>query len=331
MNLTEIKNFSRIYETERKKIDIKLQNLLKGREPLMLYNPASYILESSGKRLRPSLVLFSAKASGGKFKQVYNAALAVEMLHNFTLVHDDIMDKADLRRGRETLHKKYDINTAILAGDSLLAVAYECLLKDCDVNAKKALASFTNGLIEVCEGQSLDTDFETRKNVSIDEYITMITKKTAMLLKMCCEIGSLLVDANPRDIKILSDYGLNLGIAFQIQDDLLDIIGDQKKFGKKVGGDLIEGKKTFLFLRALNKSRGDNKQALLRVIRNKGIKPSEVNKYKRIYEELDVIQDAKREIELYTNSALKAINKLTEKKNIGLFYWLADSLIKRDQ
>lgn len=331
MNLTEIKNFSRIYETERKKIDIKLQNLLKGREPLMLYNPASYILESSGKRLRPLLVLFSAKASGGKFNQVYNAALAVEMLHNFTLVHDDIMDKADLRRGRETLHKKYDINTAILAGDSLLAVAYECLLKDCDVNAKKALASFTNGLIEVCEGQSLDTDFETRKNVSIDEYITMITKKTAMLLKMCCEIGSLLVDANPRDIKILSDYGLNLGIAFQIQDDLLDIIGDQKKFGKKVGGDLIEGKKTFLFLRALNKSKGDNKQALLRVIRNKGIKSSEVNKYKRIYEELDVIQDAKREIELYTNSALKAINKLTEKKNIGLFYWLADSLIKRDQ
>jgi geranylgeranyl diphosphate synthase, type II len=331
LNLTEIKNFSRIYETERKKIDIKLQNLLKGREPLMLYKPASYILESSGKRLRPLLVLFSAKASGGKFNQVYNAALAVEMLHNFTLVHDDIMDKADLRRGRETLHKKYDINTAILAGDSLLAVAYECLLKDCDVNAKKALASFTNGLIEVCEGQSLDTDFETRKNVSIDEYITMITKKTAMLLKMCCEIGALLVDANPRDIKILSDYGLNLGIAFQIQDDLLDIIGDQKKFGKKVGGDLIEGKKTFLFLRALNKSNGDNKKALLRVIRNKGIKPSEVNKYKRIYEELDVIQDAKREIELYTNSALKAINKLTEKKNIGLFYWLADSLIKRDQ
>lgn len=331
MNLTEIKNFSRIFEAERKKIDIKLQNLLKRREPLMLYKPASYILESSGKRLRPLLVLFSAKASGGKFNQVYNAALAVEMLHNFTLVHDDIMDKADLRRGRETLHKKYDINTAILAGDSLLAVAYECLLKDCGVNAKKALASFTNGLIEVCEGQSLDTDFETRKNVSIDEYITMITKKTAMLLKMCCEIGALLVDANPRDIKILSDYGLNLGIAFQIQDDLLDIIGDQKKFGKKVGGDLIEGKKTFLFLRALTKSGGDNKKALLRVIKNKGINPSEVNKYKRIYEELDVINDAKREIELYTNSALKAINKLSDKKNIGLFYWLADSLIKRDQ
>ncbi|HSL88156.1 MAG TPA: polyprenyl synthetase family protein [Ignavibacteriaceae bacterium] len=331
MNLTEIKNFSRIYETERKKIDIKLQNLLKGREPLMLYKPASYILESSGKRLRPLLVLFSSKASGGKFIQVYNAALAVEMLHNFTLVHDDIMDKADLRRGRETLHKKYDINTAILAGDSLLAVAYEYLLKDCNVNAKKALASFTNGLIEVCEGQSLDTDFEKRKNVSIDEYITMITKKTAMLLKMCCEIGSLLVDANPRDIKILSDYGLNLGIAFQIQDDLLDIIGDQKKFGKKVGGDLIEGKKTFLFLRALDKSKGNNKKALLRVIKHKGIKPSEVNIYKKIYEELGVIQEAKKEIESYTITALKSISKLSDKKNIGLFYWLANSLIKRDQ
>ncbi len=327
----EIKKYFRVYETERKKVDLTLRKVLKSREPISLYEPSSYILESSGKRLRPLLVLFSAKVAGGKFSQVSNAALAVEMLHNFTLIHDDIMDKAELRRGRETLHKKYDLNTAIIAGDSLLSVAYEYLLKDCNGNAKKALASFTHGLVEVCEGQSLDTDFETRETVTIDEYITMITKKTAMMLKMSCELGALLVEAKPRDIKALSEYGLNLGIAFQIQDDLLDIIGDEEKFGKKVGGDLIEGKKTFLFLKALEKAKRNDRKALLEVIRNKGIKRSEINKYKMIYEELGVIDDAKKEIKLYTKSALKAVNRISNKRNVGIFHWLANSLIKRKQ
>lgn len=331
MTEKEIKNFNRIYETQRKKVDLKLQKLLLGRNPESLYKPASYILESPGKRLRPLLVLLSAKACGGKFNQVYNAAMAVEMLHNFTLVHDDIMDNADLRRGRPTLHTKYNLNTAILAGDSLLSVAYEYLLKDCKNNVKKVLASFTNGLIEVCEGQSLDTDFEMRPSVSIDEYITMIKQKTAVMLKMCCEIGALLVNAKSNDIKRLSDYGLNIGIAFQIQDDLLDIVGVEEKFGKKVGGDLIEGKKTFLFLKALEKSKGKNKDALLKVIKKKGINPFEVNRYKSIYEELGVIEDAKKEILIYTNKALNSINKISNKKNINIFHWLADSLIRRDQ
>lgn len=329
--MQELKNYNRTYESERRKIDSKLRNLLNGREPVTLYKPASYILESSGKRLRPLLLLFSAMACGGKFKQVYNAALAVEMLHNFTLVHDDIMDKAELRRGRETLHKKFNLNTAILAGDSLLSIAYENLLKDCNINAKKALASFTNGLIEVCEGQSLDTDFETREKVIIDEYISMITKKTAAMLKMCCELGALLVDANSSDLKILSAYGLNLGIAFQIQDDLLDITGDEEKFGKRVGGDLIEGKKTFLFIKALEKSTGLNNKILLRMIKNKGIKTSEVVRYKKIYEELGVIDDAKNVIKFYTNTALRSVNRISNKNSIGIFHWLADSLIKRIQ
>lgn len=318
-------------EIERKRIDHKLNNLLKKRKPAQLYEPASYILESTGKRLRPLLVLYSARASGGNFRQVYNAALAVELLHNFTLVHDDIMDKAELRRGRKTLHKKYDLNTAILAGDSLLSVAYELLLKDCNGNAKKALASFTKGLIEVCEGQSLDTDFETRDRVSIEEYITMITKKTAMMLKMCCELGSLLVDAKPLYIKALADYGLNLGIAFQIQDDLLDILGDEEMFGKKVGGDLIEGKRTFLFLTALRKAEGIDKKDLQLVIENKGIASPDVKKYKAIYQKLGVFDDAREAIQFYTNKALKSVNKISDKKSKALFYWLAETLIKRIQ
>lgn len=323
--------YKRKNETERKKIDRKLKNLLSNRDPIQLYRPASYILESSGKRLRPLLVLYAAKASKGEFNKVYNAALAVELLHNFTLVHDDIMDKADLRRSRETLHKKYGLNTAILAGDSLLSVAYELLLKDCNLNAKRALGAFTTGLIEVCEGQSLDTDFESRKSVSIDEYIVMITKKTAMMLKMCCELGAILVNGKPSYIKALSDYGLNLGIAFQIQDDLLDIMGDEAKFGKKVGGDLIEGKKTFLFLKALEKAKGRDKSDLMKVINHKGIQYSEVDYYRSIYQKLGIIDDAGRAIQFYTNKSLRSIDKIQDKYSVGLFHWLADSLIKRIQ
>ena len=178
--------YIKLYEAERVKINKILSLALKDRNPISLYEPGSYILNSGGKRLRPLLVLLSAKAVGGKFKDAYNAAAAVEMLHNFTLVHDDIMDNADKRRGRLTLHKKYDHNTAILAGDSLLSIAYEFLLKDCNGNAKKVISSFTQGLIEVCEGQSLDTDFEFRKNVSLLEYILMIKKKTAAMAEMCC-------------------------------------------------------------------------------------------------------------------------------------------------
>ena len=323
--------YAAIYEEERKKIDKMLTSSLKKRKPKSLYEPASYILQSSGKRLRPLLVLLSAKAAGGKFKNVYNAAVAVEIMHNFTLVHDDIMDNADLRRGNQTLHKKYDLNTAILAGDSLLSIAYEFLLKDCNGNTKAAVSTFTKGLVEVCEGQSMDTEFETRNDVQLKEYITMITKKTAAMAKMCCELGAILVDGKKSDIKALSNYGLNLGIAFQIQDDLLDLIGEQDKFGKTVGGDLIVGKKTFLFIKAFEKADGQDKNDLQRLIDNKGIKPEEVSHYRNLFEKLGVLEDARNEIRKYTNRALSAVDMISQKSETGIFHWLADSLIKRNR
>jgi len=320
--------YIKLYEAERVKINKILSLALKDRNPISLYEPGSYILNSGGKRLRPLLVLLSAKAVGGKFKDAYNAAAAVEMLHNFTLVHDDIMDNADKRRGRLTLHKKYDHNTAILAGDSLLSIAYEFLLKDCNGNAKKVISSFTQGLIEVCEGQSLDTDFEFRKNVSLSEYILMIKKKTAAMAEMCCRIGALLGGRTETQANALGNYGLNLGIAFQIQDDLLDIIADEKEFGKTIGGDLVEGKKTFLFLEALEKSKGEDRKKLLKVIEKKGIRRNQVSGYKMIYEKLGVLDDARREIKGYTQKALRSINSLNE-ENKKIFKWLADSLIYR--
>lgn len=321
-------NYTKLYETERKKINKILSGALKMREPSSLYEPGSYIINSGGKRLRPLLVLLSSKAVGGKFENAYNAAAAVEMLHNFTLVHDDIMDNANKRRGRLTLHKMYDHSTAILVGDSLLSIAYEYLLKDCNSNSKQVIASFTQGLIEVCEGQSLDTDFESRKNVSLSEYISMIKKKTAAMAEMCCRIGALLGGGTNSEVNALGRYGLNLGIAFQIQDDLLDISADEKKFGKTIGGDLVEGKKTYLFLEALEKSKGEDRKKLLKVIERNGVRKNQVLNYKMIYERLGVLDDARREIKAYTQKALKSINLLDE-ENKKIFKWLADSLIHR--
>ncbi|MDY0082707.1 MAG: polyprenyl synthetase family protein [Ignavibacteriaceae bacterium] len=331
MKHSSYSKYNKFYEKQKAVIDRKLANALKKRKPESLYGPSSYILESCGKRLRPLLVILSAMAAGAKPQKVYNAALSVEMLHNFTLVHDDIMDNADLRRGNLTLHKKYNLNTAILAGDSLLAVAYEYLLKDCDINAQQVISSFTNGLVKVCEGQSLDTEFERQANVTLAEYIDMITKKTAALLQTCCEIGAYLGNGKNNDINALSDYGKHLGIAFQIQDDLLDITADKAEFGKRIGGDLLEGKKTFLFLVALDKAAGKDKEDLMKVIWNKGIRSNQIEKYKRLYEKLGVPDEAKKAIKKCTENALRSIDNLSDKSRIEIFYWLADLLIKRNK
>lgn len=331
MNLNNNSMFSKLIERERNKIDILLNSTVKNRKPNSLYKPAVYLIDSKGKRIRPLLVLLSTKAVGGKFEKSYNAAVAMELLHNFTLVHDDIMDNADKRRGRLTLHKKYDENTAILVGDSLLSVAYEYILKDCNGNAKGIINSFTNGLIEVCEGQSLDTDFEKRYSVSIDEYILMIKKKTASMIKICCEIGATLGGGNEEEVKAISNYGLNLGIAFQIQDDLLDISAEEAALGKRIGGDLLEGKKTYLFLKALEKSGGEDRKTLMKIIENKGIKINQINRYKKLYEKLNVIEDAKNAINLYTKKALKSLNVIQNEEDKNLLIWFANNLVKRNK
>lgn len=319
----------KIYNAQRKIIESKLSKIFDKRKPRSLYEPSAYLLKSGGKRLRPLLVLLSAKAAGGKFSDAYNAALAVELLHNFTLVHDDIMDNADKRRGRATLHKKYDLNTAILAGDSLLSIAYEYLLKDCNANCKQILEAFTNGLIEVCEGQSLDKEFETRNNVVLDDYLLMIKKKTAAMSEMCCLVGALIGKGSKSDIHALQWFGKNIGLAFQIQDDLLDIVADESKFGKVIGGDLIEGKKTYMFIKAFEVAKGEDKRKLFEVILNKGIKKHQVEEYTQLYKKLGVLDEAKKSIQRYTESAISNLNSLKSSEDIELFKWIAYSLIER--
>lgn len=325
------KDFDRLYRKLQNKVESILRSALKGRLPLSLYEPASYILNSPGKRLRPFLVLISAKAVGTDYSKVLKAAAAVEILHNFTLVHDDIMDNADKRRGRLTVHKKYDLSTAILVGDILASVAYELLLKDAKENSNLVVSTFNRGVAEVCEGQGLDKEFETAKHVSMEQYIEMISKKTAALAEMCCSVGAQIGGGSKEEIKLLSDYGKYLGIAFQIQDDLLDITADEKDFGKIIGGDLIEGKKTFLFIKALEKAKGFRKKELLNVVRNKGINPADVSYYKNIYIELGVLDDAVKEIKHYTQRALKGIKKLKNEEYHQVFEILANLLIKRSK
>ncbi|MBI1931210.1 MAG: polyprenyl synthetase family protein [Ignavibacteriales bacterium] len=321
-------NPQKYYIDEIQKFEKKYYKVVEGKFPKSLYEPCDYIINSGGKRLRPFLVMLSAKAVNSN-KSVLNAAIAVELFHNFTLVHDDIMDNADKRRGRATLHIKYDVNTAILAGDNLMAIAYQSLLKDCKNIGTSAVEDFTQGLIEVCEGQSLDKDFEIRKKVSIDEYLIMINKKTAALAETCCSIGAKLGGGNSNEIKSLKKFGKFLGLAFQIQDDLLDISADEAEFGKKIGGDLIEGKKTYLLLKALEKAKGENLKLVQKVIDQKGIQAEEVITYKKLYEELGIIKDASDEVKKYTSLALKQLKNLKNEKAKITLKWLANSLTVR--
>ncbi len=319
----------KIYNSERAKIDRKLARLLEKDKPESLYRPCDYILKSPGKRIRAFIVLLSAKAAGGNFKDVYNAAAAVEILHNFTLVHDDIMDNASKRRGMTTLHVKYDMNTAILSGDNLIAIAYRSLLKDSKQNTCTVIESFTNSIIEVCEGQSLDKEFEVRKQVELEDYKTMIRKKTAALVEMCCSLGAQICGGNKELVRQLQVYGRNLGLAFQIQDDLLDIIGDEKKFGKSVGIDLVEGKKTYLFLMARQSAGRGDRQLLNEFINNNGISSNQIKEFKEMYERLGVIDKTRKEVERYTRLALGSINKIENEEAKYLFNWLARMLLTR--
>ncbi len=327
---TKLNDFRKIYEREIEKLNRRFGRLFANKKPESLYEPSAYIIESGGKRLRPFSVLVSSFAVGGKFSDVYNAAVAVELLHNFTLVHDDIMDNADKRRGIPTVHIKYGQSTAILTGDNLIAYAYKTLLKDCNNNCDEVIETFTQGIIEVCEGQSLDELYEELPDVSIADYKKMINKKTASLLSMCCSIGARLGGGSEKQIAALGKYGLNLGMAFQIQDDYLDLFGDEKKFGKVLGGDLIEGKKTYLLLRALEKAGGKEKKLLLELLKRNGINKSEIKTYRKIFENLNVSADAKKEINRYTRKALKSIEEFRNDEAKKLLLWFADFLLKRN-
>ena len=246
-----------------------------------LYDPAQYILQLGGKRVRPVCVLMGNELFGDVIEDAYHAATAIELFHNFSLIHDDIMDKAPMRRGMETVHQKYGESTALLAGDVMFVRAYEYLNKIHINNLQKVLHLFNETASAVCEGQQLDMDFENRDNVGFDEYVNMITLKTSVLLAASLQLGAILGGASEGNQRHLYEFGKNLGIAFQVQDDYLDVFGDPEKFGKQVGGDILSNKKTFLLIHAMETASAEEQLALKQLL--KGNAADKVQKVTAIF------------------------------------------------
>jgi geranylgeranyl diphosphate synthase type II len=257
-------------------------------EPKFLYEPVRYALSAGGKRIRPVLCLMSAEMFGASAEKAIDAALGLEIFHNFTLLHDDIMDKSDMRRGRPTVHKKWTENIAILSGDLMSLVACKCAAKTA-VNREKVLETFLQTAIEICEGQQYDMDFETETDVSVDEYMKMINLKTAVLLAGSLKVGALIAGASESDCENIYQYGRYAGLAFQLQDDLLDTYGNAAVFGKPIGGDIAENKKTFLLINTINLASVSTKKDLLEWISKENFDRDEkYNSVKAIYDTLNI-------------------------------------------
>ncbi|UOE52104.1 polyprenyl synthetase family protein [Mucilaginibacter sp. SMC90] len=300
--------------------------------PADLYEPISYILSIGGKRMRPALLLLACDLFGGDVEKAIEPALAIEVFHNFTLMHDDIMDKAPLRRGKVTVHEKWNANVAILSGDAMMVEANRMMMKVDDSILRKVLDVFNDTATGVCEGQQIDMSFEQRNDVSIDEYINMIRLKTAVLLGGTLKIGSIIGGAALADADLIDSFGVNLGIAFQLQDDILDVYGDPEKFGKQVGGDIISNKKTFLLIRALELAKGSQAQTLNHWLNAAEFDSAEkVKAITSIYNELDIRLHAEEAMQTYADkafAALDAINLPEEHKQYLRDF--ADGLLVRE-
>ena len=286
-----------------------LQEQVKTKEPVNLYEPISYILELGGKRLRPVLALMTADIFDGDHKEALDVATAIEVFHNFSLVHDDIMDDAPLRRGKTTVHEKWDINTGILSGDAMLIIAYQFFENYNAETFQKLAKLFSKTALEVCEGQQYDVDFETRNDVTIPEYLKMIAYKTAVLVGASMKMGALVAKAEEKDAQLIYDFGLNLGIAFQLQDDYLDAFGDPESFGKQVGGDIIEKKKTYLYLKALEKANEIEKSDLLLIYSDSRMSnEAKVKGAKDLFVKTEADEAIKQAIADYTNKAFQVLD-----------------------
>ncbi|MBW1653761.1 polyprenyl synthetase family protein [Flavobacterium quisquiliarum] len=297
---------------------LKKQNIHK--EPVNLYEPIEYILGLGGKRIRPVLTLMAAEVFDTDYSVALPAAMAVEVFHNFSLVHDDIMDDAPLRRGQVTVHEKWNLNTGILSGDAMLILAYQ-YFEQFEPNVFRNLAKlFSKTALEVCEGQQWDVDFETRKDVTIPEYLKMIEYKTAVLVAAAMKMGAIVAKTSENEADLIYDFGLNLGLAFQLQDDYLDAFGDPETFGKQVGGDIIENKKTYLYLKALEFSSKEKASELEQLFTLQLEDNTEkIETAKAIFNESGASKATQDAIEVYTLKAFETLEKMeinAEKKNV---------------
>ncbi len=316
-----------IQERVKKELNSFCKSLPK--EPQELYEPMRYMLGLGGKNLRPSLLLLTCKMLGGKINDAIPAAIAIELFHNFTLIHDDVTDNSPLRRGKPTVYKKWNLNVALLSGDALMIKSYQELNKTPAKYLPAAFKIFNDAALKVCEGQQLDMNYETKNKVTIEDYLSMISMKTAALFSASMQMGAILAGVSKLDCKKMEIVGENLGMLFQLKDDMLDVFGESAQTGKQIGGDIIQDKKTFLLLKALESAKGKTKAELIVLIGNTEISTEEkVKRVKKIYEDLGVEEVANKQMEMYHTNAKKALSSIkTPEKEILLA--LTGALLER--
>lgn len=303
----------------RKKIEGDIQSISSSDHISLFYQPIQYVNNLSGKMIRPLLTILSGLAVGGDLDNLLPPASAVELIHNFSLVHDDIMDQDDTRRGEPTVHMKWDIGTAILTGDGLLGLAYRKLLTTPNIEDLRLVRLFNDAVIEICEGQALDKMFEKTVQVSENEYMEMILKKTAILIKLSCQIGGIVGNGTEEQVAHLADFGLNIGLGFQIQDDLLDVIADEQDLGKKVGSDLAMNKKTILTLRLAEKIDAPA-SAIKSVI-----------EFRNLLDSYKIVDDVKEMVRQYYNNAQHSLEQLTKNHYLTQLYELTGQIQSRNK
>ena len=323
-----MKTSDELYE----KVNAFIDKLPYNREPKSLYEPIQYVLSLGGKRIRPVLMLLSYNLWKDDPERILMPAVAVETYHNYTLLHDDLMDNADKRRGHVTVHKKWDVNTAILSGDSMLVVAYQRLATVEQAKLKPVLELFTETALEIGEGQQFDMDFENRNDVTEDEYIEMIRLKTSVLLACALKIGAILAGAPVSDAEALYKFGEQIGLAFQLQDDLLDVYGDPEVFGKEIGGDIMCNKKTYMLINAFNRANAEQKKELQKWCSGEKFDRKEkVAAVTRLYDEIGIRQLCEAKIEHYFAEGKKWLDQvaLPEERKVELRAY-TNQMMKRE-
>jgi len=323
--MKSLEEITKIIEAEIEQLDWSMP-------PQGLYEPIKYMLSNGGKRIRPMSVLMGCEMFSGNVKDAIPAALAIEVFHNFTLLHDDLMDRAEMRRGKPAVHIKWNDNTAILSGDVMQIKAYELLAKTPEKYLKQTLDLFSTMACEICEGQQYDIDFEKRQDVTAEEYLDMIRLKTSVLLGNALKTGAIIGGASNEDADLLYNVGINIGLAFQLKDDLLDVYGNSQTFGKKIGGDILCNKKTYMLITALEKAEGNTKNELLKWINASDFNPEEkIKAVTNIYDLLGIKEICEAKMDEFYEISLENLKKvnlnLENKENI---FKLADSLMKRE-
>ncbi len=292
-----------------KEVNTFLDNIPYDRTPKSLYEPIKYVLSMGGKRIRPVLMLLAYNLFKDDPESILMPACALETYHNYTLLHDDLMDNADLRRGHQTVHRRWDANTAVLSGDTMLVLAYQRMAQCRADKAQEVLALFTETALEIGEGQQYDMEFEHRCDVREEEYLEMIRLKTSVLLACATKTGAILADASPEDADKLYRFGEQMGLAFQLQDDFLDVYGDTKVFGKAIGGDIVSNKKTYMLINAFNRADAAQRAELRHWIEAKHFEPKEkIAAVTRIYNEIGIDRLAKEKIKFYFNESKKYLD-----------------------